>query len=253
MASLITAVNTTAASSRSSGRRTGPRTPPAESGPPSGDRVDLSPLARRLAAGEAAPSEDLSRSELHLLTELRRMDRKVRSHERLHLAIAGRYARGGISYEFHRGPDGQFYAVAGSVRIDTSEARTPQQTVEKMRVVRRAALAPVNPSPADRAIAAKAAMEEVQARLELQQQRFGAETGTDRAPAGGKIVEREDPGSAGSASDGERTRPENRESGEPGADFYRQVIGLGRHRRPGPPLRLHDILHPDDGFDDLVR
>ena len=57
-----------------------------------------------------------------------------------------------------RAPDGQRYAVAGEVRIDTSPEGDPRATLDKAERILRAAHAPSHPSPADRRVAAKAAV-----------------------------------------------------------------------------------------------
>lgn len=88
--------------------------------------------------------------------ELAKRDRDVKSHERMHTALAGRYA-GAASYAFKKGPDGVLYAVGGSVAIDTSPIPgNPEATLRKAQVIKRAAMGPSDPSPADRAIASKA-------------------------------------------------------------------------------------------------
>ena len=114
-----------------------------------------------------------SHEEIQALEELQRLERRdqeVRVHEQAHAAIGGRYA-GTPSYEYERGSNGKSYAVAGEVQIDVSVVEgNPQATIEKMAVVRRAALAPAQPSSADRAIAAEASQKEAQARAELNQQ-----------------------------------------------------------------------------------
>lgn len=152
---------------------------PREEGPSSPDKVDISPQARRmslsLGVSEAGDTEQsrsehkgrFSEQELRELQSLKRRDAEVRAHEQAHLAAAGQYARGGASFSFERGPDGSSYAVGGQVGIDLSRERTPEDTVRKMQTVRRAALAPLSPSAADRSIAARAAVMESQARQEL--------------------------------------------------------------------------------------
>jgi hypothetical protein len=58
--------------------------------------------------------------------------------------------------------------VAGEVSIDVSPvANDPQATVNKAMAIRRAALAPADPSGADRRVAARARMMEAEARAEL--------------------------------------------------------------------------------------
>jgi hypothetical protein len=63
------------------------------------------------------------------------------------------------------------YAVGGDVSIDVSPGSTPEETVAKAEQIRRAALAPAEPSGPDRAIAAKAAQMAAKARMEVAQQR----------------------------------------------------------------------------------
>ncbi|HTU59109.1 MAG TPA: putative metalloprotease CJM1_0395 family protein, partial [Polyangiales bacterium] len=83
-------------------------------------------------------------------------DAEVRAHEQAHAAAGGAFA-GAASYGYQRGPDGRSYAVSGEVPIDVSTiAGDPAATIQKMQQVKRAALAPRDPSNADRAIAATA-------------------------------------------------------------------------------------------------
>jgi hypothetical protein len=121
--------------------------------------------------------EELTRSQEEDVRQLQQRDREVRSHEQAHIAAGGAYIRSGARYEFERGPDGQNYAVGGEVRIDTSPVKgDPEATIRKMQTVRSAALAPAEPSNADRAVAAKAAQIAAQARVEKmeeQQKRSG--------------------------------------------------------------------------------
>lgn len=113
----------------------------------------------------------LSDGEAQRVRELKMRDAEVRRHELAHAAAGGQYA-GSPSYEFSRGPDGRSYAVAGSVPIDVSPvAGDPEATVKKMAQVKRAALAPAEPSGADRRVAAQADATAAQARSEVQAER----------------------------------------------------------------------------------
>jgi hypothetical protein len=147
------------------------------------DFVEVSPQARRNALSDNAASrgDDSKRSvapgppeqsaaavEQTVLRELQGRDREVRTHEQAHLASAGAYARGGVSFVYQRGPDGRMYAVGGEVGIDIGRAATPEETIVKMQTVRRAALAPAEPSAADRRIAAQASIRLAEAQRELQ-------------------------------------------------------------------------------------
>ncbi|CAM3993105.1 MULTISPECIES: putative metalloprotease CJM1_0395 family protein [Pseudoalteromonas] len=101
------------------------------------------------------------------IKELKARDTEVRIHEQAHASVGGQYA-GSPSYEYQRGPDGTNYAVGGEVQIDVAEIEgDPQATIEKMQTVRAAALAPAEPSGADRAIAADATQKLAAAQAEL--------------------------------------------------------------------------------------
>lgn len=136
-----------------------------------------SPEARRQALSD--PNSALYKE----LQALKNRDREVRTHEQAHLAAAGSYALGGPVYQYQRGPDGQRYAVGGHVNIDTSEvAGNPEATLRKADTVRRAALAPAEPSPQDRRVAAQASSLALDARQELTQirQQEAAQARTER-------------------------------------------------------------------------
>ena len=111
----------------------------------------------------------LTEEERRLLNELKARDAEVRAHEAAHLAAAGPYANGAPTYEYQTGPDGRQYAVGGEVSIDTSPVPgNPEATVRKAQTIKRAALAPREPSAQDRQVAAQAAQLEAQARREVQ-------------------------------------------------------------------------------------
>ena len=122
-------------------------------------------------AREAALHDSLS-PEYHELQELKARDREVRAHEMAHLTAAGAYARGGPSYDYKRGVDGQQYAVGGHVNIDKSPVPgNPEATLRKAEAVSRAALAPAEPSPQDRHIAAEAMAMATEARIAIAAER----------------------------------------------------------------------------------
>ncbi|MCK8127592.1 catalase [Pseudoalteromonas sp. 2CM39R] len=104
------------------------------------------------------------------IKELKARDTEVRIHEQAHATVGGQYA-GSPSYEYQRGPDGTNYAVGGEVQIDVAEIKgDPKATIEKMQTVRAAALAPQEPSSADRSIAADATQKLMAAQAELASQ-----------------------------------------------------------------------------------
>jgi hypothetical protein len=137
--------------------------------------------ASKSGPGSAAPSSDsqtLSDEQKQQVEELKKRDAKVRAHEAAHVAAGGQYVRGGPSYSYQNGPDGKRYAVGGEVSIDASPvAGDPEATIAKMRTVKRAALAPGDPSGADQAVAAEATSAELKAEQELMNKKSASGTG----------------------------------------------------------------------------
>lgn len=114
------------------------------------DGIELSPEAQKKVA------------------ELAQADQQVRAHEAAHMAAGGGLVRGGASYSYQRGPDGKNYAVAGEVSLDASEVpNNPSATLQKAQQIRAAALAPADPSPQDRKVAAEAGAMAMRAAQEL--------------------------------------------------------------------------------------
>ncbi|WP_138437196.1 putative metalloprotease CJM1_0395 family protein [Marinobacter shengliensis] len=152
-------------------------------------------------SGARANPQGLTDAELKELSELKARDREVRAHEAAHQAVGGQYA-GAMSFTYQRGPDGAQYAVGGEVPIDVSPvAGDPQATIEKMRVVRAAAMAPAQPSAQDRAVAAQAMQTMLQAQSEL------AAGEGEREPAPGVGTARDEPaqGQSGIARQADET------------------------------------------------
>lgn len=128
-----------------------------------------------------APQEEAA------VSRLRNREQSIRAHEAAHQAAAGPYALGGARFVYQLGPDNKLYAVHGEVRIDSNPIPgDPQATLQKADVVKRAALAPGNPSAADKSAAARAdrmaaaALQEISARAreELREKRGEIPVGT---------------------------------------------------------------------------
>lgn len=143
-------------------RRTEPsrareQTPPPPPGPGSG----LGPKAQSAlvaSSGEQAPAAEAEpdKAEAALIGKLQARDAEVRRHEEAHARVGGQYA-GQPSYTYQSGPDGKRYAIGGEVPIDVAPIPgDPAATIDKMRIVKAAALAPAEPSGADRRVAALA-------------------------------------------------------------------------------------------------
>ena len=114
---------------------------------------------------------ELSLEEQRIVSELQAADTNVRAHEAAHMAAGGGLTSP-ASYTYEQGPDNKMYAVAGEVGISTSEGNTPQESLNKAQTIRRAALAPADPSPQDLKVAAQAASMEMNARAEILQEKM---------------------------------------------------------------------------------
>lgn len=133
--------------------------------------VQASESGARQGSGESkgfdpANPENLSEAEQREVEKLKQRDREVRAHEQAHRAAGGALT-GSPTFKTVRGPDGRSYAVSGEVKIDTSPVpNNPEATIRKLEQVKRAALAPANPSAKDRQVAAEAEAKIQQARQE---------------------------------------------------------------------------------------
>jgi len=123
---------------------------------------------------ESTAENEFSKAEQREIEKLKRRDREVRAHEMAHQSAGGQYA-GSASYSYTTGPDNRRYAVGGSVDIETSPAKTPEETVKKADQIKRAAMAPAQPSGADLQIAAKATRMKMEAQSELNQKEISGE------------------------------------------------------------------------------
>lgn len=131
---------------------------------------DVRPATQVYGRAKADP-DALTVAEQRQVAVLKETDRAVRAHEQAHLTVGGDLVTSGAVYSYATGPDRQRYAVAGEVRIDTSPARTPDETIPKAQHIRETALAPADPSAQDRSVAAQASQMEGGARRELSIQR----------------------------------------------------------------------------------
>ncbi len=132
------------------------------------EKSAASPVEETKESAKEDSASELSEDEKREVSELKARDAEVRAHERAHVAAAGGHTKGGIKYETQRGPDNKEYAVGGHVNIDTAPIEgDPERTIRKAETVRRAALAPAEPSGADRGVAAAAANTAQAARAQL--------------------------------------------------------------------------------------
>ncbi|MDR1044508.1 MAG: hypothetical protein LBP33_05230 [Candidatus Adiutrix sp.] len=160
-------------------------------------------------------SRDLTEEEQQQVQAMQERDREVRTHEQAHISAAAGLA-GAPVYEYQTGPDGRRYAVGGHVDVRTSGSSDPDTALREAEAVKRAAMAPAEPSGPDRAAAARASARINQIRAEKAAQRGQDPEETDQ--------------SAGRQSDSFKT--ENREApgglaaqAHNGDGFSRQALG----------------------------
>ncbi len=197
-----------------------------------GDLVVDDPAAKSIT-GETLSDEDHKK-----VDALRERDREVRTHEQAHAAAGGSHIRGGITFEYETGPDGRRYAVGGEVSIDTSPVSgDPQKTILKAQQVRRAALAPAEPSAPDRQAAAAASRMEAEARQELIEERANPEEGEDIGAEGAPVVAESVSGDS-PASEPDTVDREARSAD--GQEVNRRSDGGGHADTAHPELRAID-------------
>ncbi|WP_104722223.1 putative metalloprotease CJM1_0395 family protein [Helicobacter mesocricetorum] len=120
---------------------------------------------------ESTNGEKLDESQIQQVRELEQIDRDVKAHEAAHIAAGAGVVTGGASFSYTRGPDGKMYATAGEVPISMEKGDTPQETIANARKIIAAAMAPSDPSPQDYKVAASAAQMEIEAKIELTQEK----------------------------------------------------------------------------------
>lgn len=138
--------------------------------------------------------------------KLQSIDSAVKAHEKTHLLVLGPYAKSGIHYDYIILSGGQKYAVGGSVGVDVKPVPgDPEATIRKARVIRSAALAPNNPSAADKRIAVEAYQMEMQAKRQLERENIEEHNYLEMTPEANKDVEKVIPGITSVPGDYEAT------------------------------------------------
>lgn len=135
-------------------------------------RLATTPTSRISTAGvqDKVFAAKLSTEQKQVVEQLKARDREVKAHEAAHQSTGQGLILSGPSYVYQQGPDGLHYAIGGEVRIDTSPANTPAESLQKAQQIRAAALAPAQPSAPDRAVADAASQMELEAYQALKQE-----------------------------------------------------------------------------------
>ncbi len=187
---------------------------------------------------EPTSSVGLTPDEQAIVGELAARDREVRTHEQQHQAVGGQYA-GAASFSYQTGPDGVQYAVGGEVSIDISVIpNDPQATIDKMRTVKNAALAPAEPSAQDRSVASSANRIMMQAQADLASER-AEEFQVIRAETQQRQAE-----SAEARKQQQDEQESRRPSVSEGVRAYERLVELGQRYENGltPEINLDEVV-----------
>jgi hypothetical protein len=80
-----------------------------------------------------------------VLQKFKQKDNEIRRHEASHSQILGQK----VSYKYQIGPDGKMYAVGGETVLDTSLPQDPNNALNKIEQIKKAATASSSLSSAD--------------------------------------------------------------------------------------------------------
>lgn len=109
--------------------------------------------------------------------ELQTIEDKVIAHEQAHKAVGGEFA-GSATYGYSVGPDGKRYITSGEVSISVPGTGEPEEMMRAMETVKRAALAPANPSGQDQRVAASASAKIISLQSDIARQKAAEAYGT---------------------------------------------------------------------------
>lgn len=95
----------------------------------------------------------------HELTRMKNWEQSVISHENTHMQVGGEFA-GAPSYIYQKGPDGKLHIVGGEVTMKLPAGGDLEKLKAALERVKRAAMAPADPSPQDQKTAAMASAQQ---------------------------------------------------------------------------------------------
>jgi hypothetical protein len=81
--------------------------------------------------------------------QLKSRDKEVRAHEAAHSTNPELIKIGSSQFDYTIGPDGKAYATGGKVTLSTGNSRTPEEALSKAEALKKAAMAPGEPSSQD--------------------------------------------------------------------------------------------------------
>jgi len=104
--------------------------------------------------------DDPESNEQKAIERLKNRDKEVRTHESSHSNNPELIKIGSAQFDYTIGPDGKAYATGGKVTLATGIARTPEDALAKAEALKKASMAPGEPSSQDfQALSAAQSME----------------------------------------------------------------------------------------------
>ncbi len=104
----------------------------------------------------SSDDENLSEEEEKELEKMQKREDEVIKHEQAHKSAAGGLSVTRAQYEYVQGTDGKMYVKDGEVELKVKEEDDPQKNKENAEQLKRAALAPEEPSAQDMKVAQEA-------------------------------------------------------------------------------------------------
>ncbi len=83
------------------------------------------------------------------IEQLKSRDKEVRTHEAAHTTNPELIKIGSAQFDYTIGPDGKAYATGGKVTLSTGNSKTPEEALSKAEALKKASMAPGDPSPQD--------------------------------------------------------------------------------------------------------
>jgi len=83
------------------------------------------------------------------IEQLKSRDKEVRTHEASHSTNPELIKIGSAQFDYTIGPDGKAYATGGRVTLSTGNSKTPEEALSKAEALKKASMAPGEPSSQD--------------------------------------------------------------------------------------------------------
>ena len=130
-----------------------------------------------LVAKQQNPDDPASNKQ-KTIDELKSRDKEVRTHEAAHTANPELIKIGSAQFDYTIGPDGKAYATGGKVTLSTGNSRTPEEALSKAEALKKASMAPGDPSPQDLQALNSAVAMEFEARNQIYSDRKKIDNGS---------------------------------------------------------------------------